>query len=112
MKLLRIVLGVVLFAAETAVLYVWGMRKADMQQENLALRLRGKCAAAVLRQMRRRGELTARQIAEAISGVRVGEFWSKRRAAVSQPERFAQDLIAWMLEQQLLERTSTGYRRK
>ena len=44
----QIVLGILLFALATAVLYVWGLRKSMTQEEDLERVLLNKCAGTVV----------------------------------------------------------------
>lgn len=112
MKILYIVGGVLLFALATAVLYTWGLRKSMMQQASTMHRLRTKCANIVVRQLKKQGTLTEKQIVELIKGVKAGEVWSKQKAVVSKPKEFAPQLIEWMIDQRWIVKTEKGYQLK
>ena len=92
----QIVLGILLFALATAVLYVWGLRKSMTQELN-------KCAGTVVKYLRKHGSITQKELPALIQGVKAGMFWSKNRIRVQDPAAFAPKLIRYMLEQQLLE---------
>lgn len=104
--------GILLFALATAVLYVWGLRKSAMQGQDLKKRLQNKCAGMIVKELKKRGTLTEQQVTALVSGVKKGEFWSKQRAVVTQPESFAADLLAMMQDQRMIEQTEAGYRLK
>ncbi len=110
MKLLYVILGIALFALATAILYAWGLHKAVNRQETMARRLRGTCAGRIVKRMRRQGQMTEAEIAGALKGVRTGEFWSREKAVVGDADAYARELILWMLDQRLLEKTPSGYR--
>ena len=92
----QIVLGILLFALATAVLYVWGLRKSMTQEADLERILLNKCAGTVVKYLRKHGKITQKEIPM---------FWSKNRIRVQDPAAFAPKLVGYMLEQQLLEDT-------
>lgn len=99
----QIVLGILLFALATAVLYVWGLRKSMTQEADLERILLNKCAGTVVKYLRKHGSITQKELPALIQGVKAGMFWSKNRIRVQDPAAFAPKLIRYMLEQQLLE---------
>ena len=101
----QIVLGILLFALATAVLYVWGLRKSMTQEADLERILLNKCAGTVVKYLRKQEKIPKKEIPPLIQGVRAGMFWSKNRIRVQDPAAFAPKLVGYMLEQQLLEDT-------
>ena len=99
----QIVLGILLFALATAVLYVWGLKKSMTQEADLERILLNKCAGAVVKYLRKHGSIAQKEIPPLIQGVKAGMFWSKSRVRVQDPAAFAPKLVRYMLEQQLLE---------
>ena len=99
----QIVLGILLFALATAVLYVWGLRKSMTQEADLERILLNKCAGTVVKYLRKHGSITQKELPALIQGVKAGMLWSKNRIRVQDPAAFAPKLIRYMLEQQLLE---------
>lgn len=99
----QIVLGILLFALATAVLYVWGLKKSMTQGADLERILLSKCAGNVVKYLHKHGSISQKEIAPLIQGVRAGMFWSKNRLSVQDPAAFVPKLIRYMLEQQLLE---------
>ncbi|HIV68805.1 MAG TPA: hypothetical protein IAA32_08075 [Candidatus Butyricicoccus stercorigallinarum] len=109
----EIILGILLFAVVTAVLYVWGLRKSLSQQEDLTRMLLGKCGRRVLRYLKKHGTITLREIAAEIRGVKVGQAWSRKRLTVVEPEQFAENVAQYLLEQQYIQPApGKGYRLK
>ena len=103
MNLLQIVVGILLFAAATMVLYLWGLRRSMTQQRDLERALLGKCAARVVRRLKKQETITRKEIAREIQGVRAGLFWSRSRLEVQDAAAFVQKLTRYMVEQHLLE---------
>ena len=99
----HIILGIVLFAVVTAILYVWGLRKSMFQGEDLTRILLNRCGNKVVKYLKKHGTITEKQMAQEIRGVTAGEFWSKKRMMVQHPEKFVQQVIDFLLEQQYIE---------
>lgn len=101
----QIILGIVLFALATAVLYVWGLKKSVTQRADLEHILLSKCAGHIIRYLKKHGTVTAAEICGLISGTKAGQFWSKQRVSVQDPKKFSAQLIAFLQEQQYVEPT-------
>lgn len=113
MSRVQILLGILLFAAVTAGLYVWGLRKSISQATDLRRILTGKCAGKVLRYLRKNEVISQAEIAKLVTGVRAGEFWSRQRISVQEPKKFAEQLTKFLLSQQRIEEAGKGkYRLK
>lgn len=109
----QIVLGILLFAVASAILYVWGLRKSMTQARDLEQILLSKAASRVLVYLKHHPTISQTEVARQISGVKAGLFWSRRQAAVQDAPAFAKKLTRYMVEQQLLEQTgSSTYKRK
>lgn len=103
-----IVLGIVLFAIAGAVLYAWGLKKSMTQGEDLQRMLLNKCGGRVVRYLKKHGTISDKEIASVVEGVRAGQFWSKRRAAVQDPRKFTKQLTEFLLAQQYIESADRG----
>lgn len=113
MNPLQIIIGVLLFAAASAVLYVWGLKKSVTQHADLERILLNKCAGRVLRHLKTHEIITDAEIAQRINGIRAGQFWSRRRIHVGDAKKFTGQLTRYLLEQQYIEPTGRGkYRLK
>lgn len=105
MKPGQIILGILLFALVTAILYIWGMKKSLTQESDLEQILLSKCAGNVVKYLHRHDSVSQEEILPLIQGVKAGMFWSKKRINVQNPTIFVPKLIHYMIEQQLLEET-------
>lgn len=103
MNTFEIVLGILVFALVTAVLYVWGLKKSLTQSADLERILLSKSAGKVVHYLKGHSDISLSQIAQLCAGVKAGQFWSRRRVAVQDPQAFAPKLAQYMVEQQLLE---------
>lgn len=109
----QMILGILLFAAATAILYVWGLRKSMTQAADLEQALLRKCAARVLAYLKQHPSISQKEIARQIQTVKAGQFWSRRQVQVQDASAFSKRLTQYMLEQQLLEPDGNArYKRK
>ncbi len=99
----HIILGIVLFAIATAILYVWGLRKSMFQGEELTQILLNRCGNKVVKYLRKHETITEKEMAREIKGVTAGEFWSKKRVMVQQSDKFVHEVVSFLLEQQYIE---------
>ena len=104
----QIILGILLFALVTAVLYVWGLRRSMTRQQDLERILLSKSAARVIRYLKKNPVITQKEMANQIRGMKAGLFWSRDRMQVQNAASFAQKLARYMVEQHLLEETGNG----
>ncbi|MBQ8647066.1 MAG: hypothetical protein IJ484_02860 [Oscillospiraceae bacterium] len=100
----QILLGVAMFAAATAVLYVWGMKKALDQGEDMTRNLLSACGSRVVKHLKKHGRITKAQVAGVITGVRVRQFWSRKSLTVQNGAEFAPQVIDFLLDQQYIQK--------
>ena len=99
----QILLGILLFALATALLYVWGLRKSLGQSADLARILLNRCGNKVVGYLKKHDTVSETEIARLIDGVTAGEFWSRKRLTVQDPKQFAGQVIHFLLDQQYIE---------
>ena len=99
----EIILGILVFAVVTAVLYVWGLKKSYTQSADLERILLNKSAGKVVHYLKKNEEISLSQMAQLCTGIKAGQFWSRKKAAVQDPKAFAPKLAQYMVEQLLLE---------
>ena len=113
MDKLQIIVGILLFALVTAVLYVWGLRKSAGQSEDLSRILLNRCGNKIIKYLKKHKTITEAEVARQIDGVTASEFWSRKRLMVQQPKKFSQQVISFLLDQQYIESAGQkGYRLK
>lgn len=108
MNLWETILGILAFAVVIAVLYVWGLKKSYTQSADLERILFSKSAGKVVNYLKKNQEITLSQMARLCTGVKAGQFWSRRRATIQNPKAFAPQLAQYMVEQLLLEECPGG----
>lgn len=113
MDKLHIIIGIILFALATAILYVWGLRKSVGQGADLTRILLNRCGNKVIKYLKKHKTITEAEVARQIDGVTASEFWSRKRLMVQQPKKFAKQVVTFLLDQQYIESAGKdGYRLK
>lgn len=115
MRLLIIMFGILLFAFVTAILVLWGMRKAYFQRETLAKILFSKCADRVMHYLKTHDTISEPQMRTLVEGTTASEFHSRQRAVAQADAAFTKRLIEAMLHDGLIEPVAEGrniYRKK
>ena len=109
----QIIVGVLLFAAVTAVLYAWGLKKSLGQQADMTRALLNACGSQVLKYLKTHDSITVRDVEQQIAGVTVRQFWSRKRLTVQDPAKVSGQVIDFLLDQQYLQPAGNGrYKRK
>lgn len=104
----QIILGIVLFAVVTAILYVWGLKKTMSQREDLERSLMNVCGSRVVKYLKKNGTVTKAEIAKLIDGTTAGPFWSLQKVKVQDGSKAAGQVIDFLLEQQYIEPHGSG----
>ena len=76
----RYVIYILMFAVLGAVLYAWGLKKAQSQSQELARMLYAKCC----------------------KDVQVGQFYSKNKMGVTNPKEFINPFLEYMTKNEIL----------
>lgn len=103
MNFFTILIGIVLFAIVTAILYAWGLRNELRQEQDLERLLLNKSAKKVIKYLKKNGYVTKKEVCELIKNVKSGIFWSKKKARVNNPNKFSLTLIDYMISQQMIQ---------
>lgn len=104
----QIVIGVLLFATASAVLYVWGLQKSMHQQDDLMRILISKASVRVVKYIKKNGAISKAEIERQVANVHARTLWSKQRATVHNPKVFAQQVTDYLLSQQRIELDKRG----
>ena len=109
----KIILGILLFAIITAILYVWGLKKSVGQMEDLNRSLMSACGSRVVKYLKKHDTITVREVEQQIAGVTVRQFWSRKRLTVQDPAKVSGQVIDFLLDQQYIQPAGGGrYKRK
>ena len=102
MNLLHYLPYLLAFMVITAVLYTWGLYRAQNAAKDDAALLKAKGVARVRRTVKKRGSCTRAQLREAVRDLSAGRPFSRRRIAVTDPDPFLKEVLAYMVDQRIL----------
>lgn len=101
--MIRYIPYVLMFAVMGAVIYTWGLKKAQNQSLELAQVLYRKCEKLVCKELKKKEFLQKKEIENLISGVHAGQFYSKNRMTVTNPKEFVNVFVDYMIKKGTLE---------
>ena len=104
------IIGIVLFAIATAILYALGIKKSIKQDDVLKEMLYNNGAREVVAYLKKHDTIKKSQIKKLIWDVRASEFHSKKRAIVTDSNDFTDALVSFMVDKKLIVKDKAGYR--
>lgn len=110
-EVLKIIIGILLFAIATAIIYAWGMMKSVRQNTDLSHMLYSKAAKKVKKYLEKNGEISFPEIQKQVEDVKAGLFYSSKKAVVTDKKQFAANLVQIMQKADLLEEISENHKK-
>lgn len=101
--MIRYILYVLMFAVMGAIIYIWGLKKAQSQSMELARRLYAKCEKLVCKALKEKEFLQKSEMEKIIANVQVGQFFSKNKLAVTNPKEFINVFLEYVIKKGVLE---------
>lgn len=102
MNLLHYLPYLLAFMVITAALYAWGLYRAQTAAKDDAALLKAKGVARVRRTVKKNGRCTHAQLREAVRDLSAGRPFSRRHIAVTDPDPFLNEVLAYMVDQRIL----------
>ena len=105
-----IILGIILFAIATMVIYSWGLMRQKKKPADLMNLLFSKGMAKVKKELKKRGSVTAGDVEQICANLEAKIPFSKDRAVVKNKKDFAQKLLEYMLKTGQIEQEGNRYK--
>ncbi|ROR28270.1 hypothetical protein EDD66_105211 [Mobilisporobacter senegalensis] len=96
--MLEMIVGILMTAIATSVIYIWGLKKSMSQQNDLLQILSIKGRKKVLKYLKKNGQITISEVEKEVNKISASQFYSKRKAVVTEPKVFSKALINEMKE--------------
>ena len=93
-----IIMGIILFAIATMIIYGWGLVKQKNQSTDLMSMLFSKGNAKVKRYLKKNEYITINQIEDLCENIEAKMPFSKNKAVVKNKRDFARQLISYMIK--------------
>lgn len=98
MDIVTIIIGVILFAIATVIVFSWGLVKQKNQSEDLLRLLFSKGASMVKKQLKKKEYITVAEIEKMSKDLSAGFLFSKNRAIVKDTKDYTEKLVAYMIK--------------
>lgn len=100
---LRYVPYVLLFALATALIYAWGLRRSRNEARDLNSMLTAKGVSLIRKTLKKRGPMTRKELEAVVTGLTAHQPFSRNRVGVTDPKKFLDSLLPYLLKQKLIE---------
>ena len=102
MKTVTIILGILLFAIVTAILYLIGLKKKMEEEEALAKKLMNNASLKVIEYLKVNKEASLHEIETLIKDVKAKNFYSGNTALIMDSKEFKYRLLDFMVKNNYL----------
>jgi hypothetical protein len=93
---------ILMFAVVAAVIYGWGLKKSQHQQQDLNALLYSKCTQKIKKAIRKSGPMTQKEIEQLLVGTTAGQLYSKQKLTITEPEAFTSELLEFLIKRHVL----------
>lgn len=98
MNTITIIIGVILFALATMVVYAWGMVKQKNQTQDLMRLLFSKGEGLIKKQLKKKEHITMADVEAMSKDLSAGFLFSKNKAVVKDTKDFSEKLVEYMVK--------------
>ena len=109
MKLSTAIIGIVLFAIATMILYGWGIVKQNQTSDLMNL-LFSKGQDKIKKYLKQNEYITISQVEQICEGLEAKQPFSRNRAVVKDKRDYAKKLVEYMLKTNQLEKEGSRYK--
>lgn len=110
MKTGTVIIGIILFAIATMVIYIWGLMKQSRQSSDLMSMLFSKGNKKVIKYLKQNEYINVKDIENLAKDMQVKMPFSRNRAVVKDKRDFAKQLINYMLKTGQVEQEGNKYK--
>ena len=111
MEISTVVIGIILFAIATMIIYGWGLVKQKNQSSDLMNMLFSKGNSKVKKYLKKNEYITLPQVAELCDGIEAKLPFSKNKAIVKDKNDFAKQLMQYMVKTGQVEDENGSYKK-
>ena len=110
MKISTVIIGIVLFAIVTMILYGWGIVKQKNQTSDLMNLLFSKGQDKIKKYLKQNEYITISQVEQICDRLEAKQPFSQNRAVVKNKQDYAKKLIEYMLKTNQIEKEGSRYK--
>ena len=105
-----IIIGIILFAIATMIIYSWGLMKQKKQPADLMNMLFSRGMAKVKKTLKKNGSVTLGDVEQISENLEAKMPFSKNKAVVKNKKDFSQKLLDYMLKTGQIEQEGSRYK--
>ena len=110
MKPSTVIIGIILFAIVTMIIYGWGIVKQKNQTKDLMNLLFSKGQDKIKKYLKQNEYITISQVEHICDGLEAKQPFSQNRAVVKNKQDYAKKLIEYMLKTNQIEKEGSRYK--
>lgn len=107
-EVLRYIPYVLLFMVATMLIYGWGLWRTQRQIGDLTRQLYAKARSRVKRAVRKNGRMTRKDLIPVVQNLTARQPFSSKQLGVTDPDKFLDALLDYMLLQKDLRKEQQG----
>lgn len=111
MRISTMIIGILLFAIATMLIYGWGLVKQKNQSRDLMNMLFAKGESRVRKYMKKNDSITHKQVETLCEGIEARMPFSSNKAIVKNQKDFADQLLSYMIKTGQLEKDGLKYKK-
>lgn len=111
MDTVTVIVGIILFAIATMIVYGWGIVKQKNQTSDLRRMLFAKGESKVKKYLKNNEYITNADVERICDGIEARQPFSRNKAIVKNKKDFANELLVYMLKTGQLEQEGNRYRK-
>ena len=111
MDTVTVIIGIILFAIATMIIYGWGMLRQKNQTSDLMKMLYAKGESKVKKYLKNNEYITNADVERICDGIEVRQPFSRNKAIVKDKKDFANQLLQYMVKTGQLEQEGKRYKR-
>lgn len=109
METSTIIIGIILFAIATMIIYGWGLMRQARQSSDLMNMLFSKGNAKVKKHLKKNEYITINEVEQLAENLEAKMPFSKNKAIVKNKKDFANQLLQYMIKTEQIEQVGSRY---
>lgn len=112
MKISTIIIGIILFALATMLIYVWGMYRQVNQSKDLMNLLFSKGQNILNKHLKKSGSITVKEAEKLLTGLSAKLPFTSQKSVVTDAKEFAERLLDYMERTGQVQREGNTYKKR
>lgn len=111
MRISTIIIGIILFAIATMIIYVWGLSRQRNQSKDLMNLLYSNGVDRVKKYLKKNGRITREEMEDLVWNMKAKMPFSTAKAVVTDEKNFCDELIKYMIKTGQIKKEGRYYKK-